>query len=256
MSKLHHFILGLLLTPNMGFAKPQDIVLKKQTISTQQMEQLCYLLPQQCRDKPVWKLYKTAQQRYYLIDHLKFYQLGFANNKLHIEKRWDFSNYQPKIQTARWAVSDSTLKNEDQHLYIFPKLFPVNEQDYALGIVQTWSEGYSGGGLQEEVVDFLQLKNNGQYQQVFQNIPLSMYRMIRACFSEQQYKESQGKCHDEYSLDTQIAYIKPYTWQIKYDYQADFSPASDTGTKPIREHKNYVLKENRQDAILLPKAWD
>lgn len=253
MLKRSIVILGLLLSSSLSVAKPQEIILKKQNLSTQQIKQLCDLLPESCRDQPVWYLYTTVKQDYYLIDHLKFYQLGFEKQKFNIQQHWDFSSYRPQTQQPRWASHDEG--DEIGYLSIFPKLFALNETDFALGIVQTWTEGYSGGGMEEEVVDFLKLKPKGQYEQVFQNIPLSMYRMIRACFSEQQYIESKGKCHDDYSLDLQIVYVKPMTWQLKYYYQVDYSPASDSKRASFKQHKNYLLQRNSADAIQLPKIW-
>ncbi|MFW1858291.1 hypothetical protein [Acinetobacter defluvii] len=243
----------LLMISNLTFSKPQQIIFKKQNISVLQNQQLCELLSERCQQKPNWTLYKTAQQQYYLIDDLKLYQLKNENRKWRIQAKWDFSDYSAKTQTPHWA----TFQQDDQkNLSIFPKLFPVSTTEYAIAIVGSWSEGYSGGGMGEEVADFLKIKNNGQYLQVFQNIPLSMYRMVRACFSEADYVEAQGNCHDEYGLGSQIEYVKPYVWQVKYHFQADFSPVSDTGTKPINLHKTYLLKDNRADEIVLPETWN
>jgi len=207
-----------------------------------------------CNDEQEWALYQASSQRYYLINQLKIYQLSMSNHKYKLEQTWDFSSYKLTSQRPRWASYDQD--NEINTLAIFPKLFPLNETDYAVGIVQTWQEGYSGGGLTEEVADFLQLKLNGQYQQVFQNIPLSMNRFIRARFSEKDYKIAREQCHDEYALDMQISYVKAGTWNVKYHYQVNYSPVSDSGIKPVSLRKNYLLNENRTDAIVLPKAWD
>lgn len=171
-----------------------------------------------------------------------------------MQGKWDLSDYRPQTQHSRWANFGES--DEPYSLSIFPKLFPVNEHDYSVAIIQRWFEGYSGGSLSEEVVDFLQLKKGGHYQQIFQNIPFSMERMIRACFSEEDYRMSHGQCHDEYQLSTQIRYIEPYVWQVKYHFQADFSPASDSGKNKVSLRKNYVLKENRKDVIQLPENWN
>ena len=234
-----------------SMAKPVEIAFQKQKISSVQQSQLCELLKEACQDQVQWQFYK-AKQHYYLINQLKLYQFSMDSQQhLQLEQQWDFSIYQSDTQHPRWA----TLLDQENQLSIFPKLFPINAHDYAIGIVQTWNEGYSGGGMSEEVADFVQLKPNGQYVQVFQNIPLSMYRMIRACFSEADYVEAKQQCHDEYQLDTQIDYVKPGTWKVKYHYQIDYSPASDTGEKPFSEYKSFLLERNAADAIVLPKAW-
>lgn len=243
-----------LVFPTIVLANPQEVVLKKLNFSTENTTQLCELLPQSCKDKPQWTLYHTASLNYYLIDDLKMYQLSKNNNKFKIQQKWDFTDYQPISQRPRWASYDE--EDKFGQLSIFPKLFPINESEYSIAIIQSWSEGYSGGGMGEEVADFLKLKSNGQYQQVFQNIPFSMNRMIRACFSEKDYKESGERCHDEYALDTQIVYLKPYTWQLRYHYQAYYSPVSDSGSKPVNLRKNYLLTQNKTDVIVIPESWD
>ena len=237
------------------YAKPQEKTLEKYALTAKQHAEFCQQWVQFCTDGKADTLFqvKNNPQQFYAIHALKLGQLQKEGQIFKLITQWDFSTYQ-SLSHAYWAMSDH--HNAHEALSIFPKLFPLNEQDDAIGIVQTWSEGYSGGGLSEEVVDFVKLKPDGKYQQVFQNIPLSMYRMIRACFSEQQYIESQGKCHDEYSLDSQILYVKPNTWQVKYHFRADFSPASDTGTKPINLRKTYLLKDNREDAIVFPETWN
>lgn len=225
------------------YTLPQEKILQKRALSSLQQTQFCQRFHAWCADGKVDLFQvKNNPEQLYVVQELKLAEIQQGAQDFKLLNQWDFSGYQPRSQVARWAASD--LADEDKHLSIFPKLFPINAHDYAVGIVQSWQEGYSGGGMSEEVVDFVHLKPNGQYQQVFQNIPLSMNRMIRACFSEEDYTNSNEKCHDEYSLSSQIAYVKPYTWQVKYRYQADYSPASDSGTKPVNQQKTYILKDN------------
>lgn len=236
------------------YAQPQEKILQKQKLTVSQQAQFCQQWAQFCeQDQASLFQVKNNPKQLYAIQALKLGEFRQDGQHFTLINQWDFSGYRPRTQVARWAMSD---RAEDKQLSIFPKLFPINAEAYAVGIVQAWQEGYSGGGMSEEVVDFVELKPNGQYQQIFQNIPLSMDRLIRACFSEDDYLSSGEKCHDEYQLTTQIMYVKPYTWQVKYHYQADYSPASDSGTKPVSLHKTYLLKENRADAIVLPKAWE
>lgn len=86
----------------------------------------------------------------------------------------------------------------------------------------------------------LQLKVKSQYQQVFQRHSFVDVSDDSNCFSEEDYQQSRGKCHDEYTLNSQIFYVKPYTWRVKYHYQADYSPTSDSGTRPINQYKAYL----------------
>ncbi|MFH3639594.1 hypothetical protein WAH83_22450, partial [Acinetobacter baumannii] len=74
--------------------------------------------------------------------------------------------------------------------------YPLNKNEHAIAVLNTWFTGYSGGGRFEENADFIELKSKGQYQVALKDINFSSSKMIRACFSEQEYKKSQH-CYDE-----------------------------------------------------------
>ena len=77
--------------------------------------------------------------------------------------------------------------------------------------------------------------------------------MIRACFSEQDYAQSNEQCHDLEKLVLNIEYLQVNTWRMKYHYMRTLSPASDQ--QPINQRQNYLLNTNTADAIQLPRAW-
>lgn len=255
MIRNQSIILIVSILPSLSFAQIETLNFQKQQITNQLSQQLCQQLPKECGNKNDWKFYKVKQKinQTYLISNLKLFQIEQNKQMFTVLNQWDFSNYQPKIQRPRWA--SYAEGDEINHVSIFPKLFKITDKAYAVGIVQEWHEGYSGGGMSEEVADFLQLKANRQYQQVFQNVPLSMYRMIRACFSEEDYKKAGEHCHDEYTLNTQIEYSKPYEWKVKYEYQSFISKVSDSEIKSIHQRKTYTLNSNKANAIQFPKAW-
>ena len=67
----------ILCLPSLVWAVPQALTFKKQEMTTHKRTVLCNLIPEECRDKPTWTLYKVAEtsNQYYLISNLKLYQL-------------------------------------------------------------------------------------------------------------------------------------------------------------------------------------
>ncbi len=251
--------------PAWGYAKPQTLILKAQPITQTQRQSLCTQLKISCEPDATWQLYQVPNdaKRHYLIAKLKLFELEKNAQRYQLRNDWDFSAYQPLSQTPHWTVDGPAEKEEllDQHgnfvrtdaLHLYPVLFPINETDYSIALIQRWDEMYSGGGMTEEVADFLQLKPRGHYQQIFQNIPFSVSKMIRACFSEQDYATSGEHCHDLEKLVLNIEYLQTQTWRMKYHYMRSLSPSSDQ--LPMNQRKTYVLKSNKADAIQIPSAW-
>lgn len=253
------------LFPVLGHAKPQAQILKPQKITQAQRESICTELKISCNSDATWQLYQVPNQpkHHYVIAKLKLFELEKNAQSYQLRNHWDFSDYQPLTQNPHWTV-DGPVAPEDlldgqghfvraDALHLYPVLFPVNDTDYSIALIQRWDEMYSGGGMTEEVADFLQLNPQGKYQQIFQNIPFSVSRMIRACFSEQDYAQSGEHCHDLEKLVLNIEYLQANTWRMKYHYVRSLSPSSDQ--QPVNQSKRYILKSNDPQAIQIPAAW-
>ena len=109
---------------------------------------------------------------------------------------WDFSEYEHSYRAAD-SGGDKTL------LTVYPALYPAGGGQYAVAVVATAHESYSGGGAAFEVADFLVLeprKNDewekSGYRALHHTVPFSCNKMIRACFSEKDYN-TLPHCHDE-----------------------------------------------------------
>ena len=252
--------------PAWGYAKPQTLILQKQKITAAQRESLCAQLKISCQPDAIWQLYQVPNQskHHYVIAQLQMFELERGTQGYQLHNHWDFSGYQPLSQTPHWTVEGASATEDrldaqgkfiqPEALHIYPALFPVNEQAYSIALIQRWEEMYSGGGMREEVADFVQLKPQGKYQQIFQNIPFYVSRMIRACFSEQDYAQSNGNCHDLEKLVLNIDYQQPYIWRLNYHYVRTLSPSSDQ-QPAINQRKSFRLTRNDPEAIKIPQAW-
>lgn len=117
----------------------------------------------------------------------------------------------------------------DARLSLAPALYPLAEGRWAVAVVSTVSDMYSGGGANFRTADFVPLGVPATAAKpAHAGVPFSCSKMVRACFSEKDYKTS-AHCHDESSGSLRIAYDAParagsaygwrYTW-LQSDWPA------------------------------------
>ena len=109
---------------------------------------------------------------------------------------WDFSEYEHSYRAA-----DSGGGQGATHR--LSPLYPAGGGQYAVAVVATAHESYSGGGAAFEVADFLVLeprKNDewekSVYRALYYTVPFNCNKMTRACFSENDYN-TLPHCHEE-----------------------------------------------------------
>ena len=227
------------------FAAPLQILeLKKGQLSQVEQTQICEQLKDLCQQQAQWRSLKTVDQNLWLLSGSDIAQFRLSTTGLKLTHQW-------RIQLA---PSEEMARTSQ---YIFPKLFPMTENRYAIAQIDTFSEMYSGGGAGIERANFYELKDSGQTHRFIENYPFSFNRMIRACFSERDYETSKGKCHDEDSLSLDIRPLKPMLWQFRYRYSLDVSPASDSGEKSFKGSRNLNIDLNKApQQPNIPAHWD
>ena len=106
---------------------------------------------------------------------------------------WDFAGYTHTRAQPGQSASEP--------LEIYPALYPAGNGQYAIALVSHQREAYSGGGADFAFADFVPLASDPQpratsYALRHAGVPFSCSKMVRACFSERDYKTSRH-CHDE-----------------------------------------------------------
>lgn len=227
------------------FAAPLEIVgFKKGQLSQNERTQLCEQVKDLCQQQAQWLSLKTPDQALWLLSEGNIAQFARSTTGFKLLHQWNI----PLAPAEEMARSGQ---------YIFPKLFPMDQNRYAVAVIDSISESYSGGGAGIERASFYELKNSGKPHRFIENYPFNFSRMIRACFSEQDYESSKGKCHDEDSLSLDIRPIKPMLWQFRYRYSLDVSPASDSGEKSFKGSRNLNIDLNKApQQPNLPASWD
>ncbi|ENX36499.1 hypothetical protein F889_00213 [Acinetobacter colistiniresistens] len=222
----------------------QILEFKKGQLSATEQTQLCEHVKELCPTKPQWLSLKTPDQSLWLLSEGNIAQFSHSNSGFMLLKQWKI----PLAPAEEMARSKQ---------YIYPKLFPMDQNRYAVALIDTLTESYSGGGASVERASFYELQNSGQTHRFIERYPFNFYRMIRACFSEQDYENSNGKCHDEDSLGLDIRPIRPMLWQFRYRYSLDVSPASDSGEKSFKGSRNLNIDLNKApEQPNIPAEWD
>ncbi len=204
---------------------------------TAQAKVICSTLNLHCGENlSVWKKKASTDDKLYLIDETpQLFELSKVNNQYKLLNRWNFKSYTHSSHDS----GDDDLA--DFGTEIFPAFYPLNREKRAIAIVKQYGTGYSGGGKGEEVADFLMLESNGQFKMALSNVAFYSYEMIRACFSEKDYKTS-PHCHDESGSTLSIGFKdvgKPYyQWTLNY---TDFTWESDKSEKYKKIEKNSVI---------------
>lgn len=227
------------------FAAPLQILeFKKAQLSQSEQKQLCEQVKDLCTQQAKWLSLKIPPQDVWLLSEGNIVQFNRSSSGFKLLKQWHI----PLAPAEEMARSGQ---------YIFPKLFPMDQNRYAIAVIDTFSEMYSGGGAGIERASFYELKDSGKTHRFIENYPFSFNRMIRACFSEQDYENSKGNCHDEDGLSLDIRPIKPMVWQFRYRYSLDVSPASDSGEKSFKGSRNLNIDLNKvPKQPNIPASWD
>ena len=247
--KIH--LSGLILTVSFScfsssiFAAPLQILeFKKGQLSQVEQTQICEQLKDLCQQQSQWRSLKTADQNLWLLSGSDIAQFHLSTTGLKLSHQWHMQ-LAPSEETARTTQ------------YVFPKLFPMDQNRYAVAVIDTFSEMYSGGGAGIERASFYELEGSGNERPLIKNYPFSFSRMIRACFSERDYETSKGKCHDEDSLSLDIRPLKPMLWQFRYRYSLEVSPASDSSEKSFKGSRNLNINLNKAlQQPNIPAHWD
>jgi len=227
------------------FAAPLQILeFKKGQLSSTEQSQLCEQIKDLCQQGAPWRSLKTPDQNLWILS-----------------SRNDIAQFKATSTgfklVSKWNIVTTGSEDGFNKQYIFPKLFPLTQQRYAIAIIDQFSEMYSGGGAGIERASFYELQESGNERSFIKNYPFSFNRMIRACFSEQDYESSKGNCHDEDSLSLDIRPVKPMLWQFRYRYSLSVSPASDSGEKSYQGTRNLNIDLNKApEQPNIPEAWN
>jgi len=215
----------------------KSLPFKEKIISKAKIRSICQKIKSKCNEQSakIWSVKIAEAEKYYLIDESpQVTQLEYKNGVYSVIDQWSFKNYQHNYDNTDDELSRSGV-------YIYPALYPLNQQDYAIAVVDQWFAGYSGGGRNEYIADFIQLQPKQNFKVAIKNIPFYSLKSIRACFSDEDYKKY-PHCHEEESTTLLIRYKnvgkKYYEWNLMFTEV--FLPAH-TQKKKIQKREDRVI---------------
>lgn len=191
---------------------------------------LCNLPGLECNKVEVPRLFERktdASPEYYaLMVNRTLSRLAMkAPGQWQLLNRWSFAAYPLPAQE-----DGSVAGMVDIH----PALYPAAAGLWAVAVLNTKTESYSGGGAQFMTADFVTLDpaviEIGETQRRFGKVPFSCSKMVRACFSEQEYKTS-PHCHGESSGYLTLKFSASSAG-LPYDWTATWHETSWPGGKP------------------------
>ncbi|WP_227542934.1 hypothetical protein [Acinetobacter chinensis] len=214
-------------------------------IEKEELSRICREASVRCNDmgSSLWKVKNTHDQILYLLtDRLELVQLKKVGEKLAVLNHWKFKNYSHSIT----EYGDDEFNSGGMSVY--PAFYPISADIDAIALVSQWYAGYSGGGREESIADFVALESNGKYQPAMSSIPFSLSERIRACFSEKDYKTS-PHCHDESGSTLSIQFKdvgKPYyQWTLNYtDFTWDAGKTEKF--KKVKKHSVVLMPFGRK----------
>lgn len=179
-------------------------------------ERLCAALPQPCKPQGL-RLYRSrdaAPQEYVALAEAPLamarVQRG-PGGAWTVQQLHDFTGYR-----------HSKTDRDDARLSLAPALYPLAEGRWAAALVSSIGEMYSGGGASFSTADFVPVTGPGaRAVAAHAAVPFGCSKMVRACFSEKEYKTS-AHCHEEAWGSLRIAYGTPsrpgsdYAWRYTW----------------------------------------
>lgn len=176
---------------------------------------ICNALKKYCsadNKTTIWKIKNNPTEFYLITQSLNFVKVKRENSHYSMVQVWDFSHYPQNTEVFDeindWVMGEIT---------IFPALYPLSKTKNAIALVSHWGAYYSGGLKKEDFANFVMLNDDGSYITLFSDIPFYSRKMLKACFSADEYSEN-AHCHDESWRILNIAMKDKgsefYSWQL------------------------------------------
>ena len=153
---------------------------------------------------------------------------------------------------------------------IYSKIYVVtngqdpNQKTILFGAIDNESEMYSGGGASYQTLNLFETvqSENALTRQIL-GLPIYGYKMIRACFSENEMRLRRGACHDEYSFNAKLTLFgRVQNGRPVFSYQShatDFPRGSslDNDNSGTRLRKADIVKTiNRKCSVQRSFIYD
>ncbi|WP_145964086.1 hypothetical protein [Chromobacterium phragmitis] len=113
-----------------------------------------------------------------------------------------------KESNVSFELKELTSELMNTTLTLWPRMLYLADttQGMMIGIEEDSHTMYSGGGANSSILHLFHLYPKNNEMNIRETLTVSTYgsALIRACFSERDYKQRRGACHDEYEFKSQF----------------------------------------------------
>lgn len=162
---------------------------------------------------------------YAILPGPQLLKMTFASaTRWKVLQQWNFSDYR--------AADRVDGDGDEPPLEIYPALYPLGSDRFAVAVLAGWTESYSGGGGSWENADFVELLQDGGHASTprVAKLPFNCDKSIRACFSEHDYKSS-SHCSEDFHGSLRLRFV-PGASAGQLDWIATWKESLWPGLKP------------------------
>ncbi|SFP16676.1 hypothetical protein SAMN05443579_10920 [Variovorax sp. PDC80] len=226
-----------------------DRVAKPEAVDAQWRPTLCALLSKSCSAEELG-LYRPrgSAEGEYVVLSVKPLAMArvqrTADGSWHLQRLHDFSAYQ--------GTPSKLGGGREPQRSLAPALYPLANGRWAVAVQSAFSDMYSGGGASFVVADFVPLEGDpATAKPAYEDIPFWCSQMIRACFSEKEYKTS-PHCHDETSGSLRIAYADAARPGAAHGWSFSWTESEWPAHKPRSARRSGTTRFTAADTSAVP----
>ena len=228
-----------------------DPVRRPERIDAKWRANLCALLPAPCEQESLglFRPRGAGAGDYVLLSQkpLAMARLNRGTDGAwHLTKLNDLTGY-------KHSVTDDTAEPGDTRFSLAPALYPLAEGLWAVGVVRSMSQGFSGGGALYETADFVPLDDTpaAKASPAHAGVPFNCSQDFRACFTEKEYKTS-PHCREQNDGQLRIAYGTPAKAGEPYAWSYTWRESAWPGNEPKSKMTQTVTRFTDADVAAAP----
>jgi hypothetical protein len=228
-----------------------DPVQKPERIDAQWRAHLCALLPAPCEEVSLglFRPRDAGPDDYVLLSAkplaMSRVKRG-TGGAWQLERRNDMTDY-------KHSIANETSDPDEARFSLAPALYPLAEGRWAVAVIRSVNQGFSGGGAMYERADFVALDDTppAEAKPAHAGVPYFCMQDFRACFTEKEYKTS-PHCREQNDGQLRIAYGAPAKAGEPYAWTYTWRESAWPGNEPKSKMTHTVTRFTDDDIAAAP----
>lgn len=232
-----------------------DPVQKPERIDAKWRAHLCALLPGPCEEISLglFRPRDAGPDDYVLLSaqplamtRVKRSTRGARGGDWQVERLHDLSGY-------KHSITDDKSEPGEARFSLAPALYPLAEGRWAVAVIRSVNQGFSGGGAMYESADFVALDDTppAEAKPAHAGVPFYCMQDFRACFTEKEYKTSPN-CREQNDGQLRITYGAPAKAGEPYAWTYTWRESAWPGNEPKSKMTHTVTRFTDDDVAAAP----